>query len=310
MTLVPSCSGKPAANHTATVDVDFNRVTKIVEQKLQLLAPESRPLSGGYNLHYYSDRKESRKIEPNQFAEYGVSAMAQLGGRGSKQPVRCGVTLKKLADGVEIHCEGAAWDVQTYNAETYWSPERFLEEVLEELPWNQPIQWGDPSRGLRMGVVIRPHSEYPKVRVYVQNVSSTQLEVCPAISSLLAKRIDVGDTPVRTRSFYVTDTEYVATDGRRFDAVVTGAFMASGLGYHSRANLAPNEILLWARDDLRLGDVETNDKKVMNDALPVGTYRLSISLATSKEYPGIPNNRPGIWDGSIQCLSEPFAFSK
>lgn len=311
--LVASYYREGATLRDATVGVDFDRVNTIVERKIQRLAPECPAWKKGSYLERgcesYTERKETRYVDPSRLAEYSVSAMAIVEGYTQKQRVECRVTLNKTDDGVRIHCEGERWKVHALTEGSWWVPERFLEEVLQELPWDQPILWGQPSNGLRMGLVLGP-GNYRQVLVYVQNVGSSPLEVCPPTDDL-AKNIsvDVTNSPVKARIEYVTGIRYVSTDGKRYDAVVPGSTSNLGLGLGGRATLAPREILLWLRTHMDTGTVETSNGYSKSNGLPPGTYRLAITLAT-KTYPGTPKNTPGIWKGDLQCLSEPITYNK
>jgi hypothetical protein len=180
---LPACRTPSSRQASAMLRGDFTRVRSIAERKFQVLASPAKPGYGGGV--WFTNRMAQVQKEQAGVAQYAVQAV-MLEQYGKLAPIEstrvsCGIELREQSPGmVAFTCTGKAWRLHTiwnmYMAEHLWSPQRFLAEVREELP-EQPVPWGQPQGGLRIGLCFSQHTNlqsglpndpsYPPVLVYL-----------------------------------------------------------------------------------------------------------------------------------------------
>lgn len=185
------CTGG-CSSRSLTIQADFEAVQKVVERKLQDLAPAGR-FPSGFDSVWYEDRKERREVGPEGgFVRYTVEALRHDPDTPKGRKVSCSVALHENPKGVCMKCDGAQWvpDIVFFEASgTYWHPVAFVEDVRREVPdrfYLERIRWGDPAGSLCSGIILNYDEKHlerlfyaPEVLVYLKNVGETAIKVCP-----------------------------------------------------------------------------------------------------------------------------------
>ena len=316
--------------YVAMLPADFDRVQRIVEGKVSQLAPEcgvdmqKQPLSIQRWSVWYEDRRFRRDLDPGKRARYYVEATRHDGIEDVSR-VRCEVEIRKVKEGVRLRCSGKPWSTSLFSFEsgrTQWYGPHFIKEVKEEVPCNPDrILWGKPANGVKLGVILGgEQGTWWKTRsmlIYLQNVTDEPLHVCCRMEPL-ARRITT------KHHDYVLDLAYVDEQGNSYSGVPQGDEWAFGIIGDYQV-LEPGSPLLIGRGGIRLGYLRGKKEydPIRPDALAVGTYRLLVTLKTTRREGEIPpvlrarwsappsggDEKIRTWEGSVEAATDRFTWA-